>query len=175
MNRVLRHYDVGYELSPDGEIVRLAPDGMKQLITARLPPEAARTDAAKIANAVHTFLLGRSTREQRKHAVRDLVDILEFHRPTVKTQLTKDEADLFNIANNFALRHHRPNQKDDYDDAWLSWLFYVYLATVHLVLARVAGRDGFGEAQAAVVSARTLRPPPTPVDDPFVGDDDIPF
>jgi hypothetical protein len=65
----------------------------------------------------------------------------------VKAELSKDEADLFNIANNFALRHHRATQRDDYDDAWLTWLFYVYLATTHLVLGRVAGINPFVAAQ----------------------------
>jgi hypothetical protein len=117
---------------------------MERLIATSPAPTAEATNAAKLANAVHTFQLGRSTREQRKQAVRDLVDILEFHRPAVKQHLlSKDEDDLFNIANNFALRHHNQRQKDDYDDAWLTWLFYVYLATAHLMLGRVGGVDGF--------------------------------
>lgn len=57
----------------------------------------------------------------------------------MKKLLSKHEDDLFNIANNFSIRHHRENQKDDYDDAWLTWLFYVNLSTVHLVLGRVHG------------------------------------
>ncbi|MGO9835245.1 MAG: hypothetical protein ACLP1X_13615, partial [Polyangiaceae bacterium] len=79
--------------------------------------------------------------EKRKQAVRDLVDVLEYHRGAVKVHLSRDESDLFNVANNFALRHHRPDQKDDYDEAWLTWLFYVYLATVHLVLERVHAKS----------------------------------
>jgi hypothetical protein len=130
----LRLYDGGYLLSEAGEVVRVAANGMERLI-ATLPPAGAEpTNAAKLASAVHTFQLGRSTREQRKQAVRELVDILEYHRDVVKSDLSKDEGDLFNIANNFALRHHRPTQRDDYDDAWLTWLFYVYLATAHLVV-----------------------------------------
>src|SRR6476646_9865626 len=51
--------------------------------------------------------------------------------------LPKDERELFNLANGFAIRHNTRDQgKDkDYDDAiWLSWAFYVYLATIHAVL-----------------------------------------
>ena len=120
-----------------------------KLVEAKVSPKVGNRDRAKVANAVRTFHLGRSTREQRKQAVRDLVDILEFHRPAVKSLLSKDEHDLFNIANNFAIRHHRLDQKDDYDDAWLTWLFYVYLSTVHLVLGRIHGHESPGSESGA--------------------------
>lgn len=43
-----------------------------------------------------------------------------------------DERDLFNLANNFGIRHHKPGQKTDYDQAiWHSWMFHHYLATIH--------------------------------------------
>jgi len=144
VNSVLKFYQGGCHLSEQGEIVRDAPNGIARLITTTLAPQVADTHQAKVANAISTFHLGRSTREQRKQAVRDLIDVLEFHREAVKEHLSKkDEADLFNIANNFALRHHRADQRDDYDDAWLTWMFYVYLATVHLVLGRIHGHEPF--------------------------------
>ena len=47
----------------------------------------------------------------------------------------KDERELFNLANGFAIRHNTRDQRKDYDDAiWLSWAFYVYLAIIHAVL-----------------------------------------
>jgi hypothetical protein len=51
----------------------------------------------------------------------------------LKNVITKnDEGDLFNIANNFAIRHDNEEQKTSYDRAlWLSWMFYFYLATLH--------------------------------------------
>jgi hypothetical protein len=73
--------------------------------------------------------------DERRDAVRDLADVLEFLRPQAKAVLaSKDEADLFNLANNFGIRHHNAGQKTDYDPAiWLSWAFYYYLATIHAV------------------------------------------
>ena len=45
---------------------------------------------------------------------------------------SKDESDLFNLANNFGIRHHKPDQKTDYDKPiWYSWMFYYYLSTIH--------------------------------------------
>ena len=107
-------------------------------MSAATPANAADKDRAKVVGAIRTFRLAKATREQRQQAVRDLIDILEFHRPAVRAHLgKKGEGDLFNIANNFALRHHNSSQSDDYGEDWLTWLFYLYLSTVHLVLGRV--------------------------------------
>ena len=61
---------------------------------------------------------------------------------SLKTVLAKpDEADLFNIANNFGLRHHNQQQKSDYDGSiWLSWMFYFYLATIHAAMRMLEKR-----------------------------------
>jgi hypothetical protein len=74
--------------------------------------------------------------------VRDLADVLEYLRPKVKALLTSaDEKDIFNIANNFGIRHHNDQQKTGYEASlWLSWMFYFYLSTIH-VLLRKAGED----------------------------------
>jgi hypothetical protein len=165
LNMFLKFYEDGFQLSAAGEIVHIAPDGLAPLGEKAAPSAASNTDREKVANAVHIFNLGRSNREQRKQAVRDLVDVLEFHRSAVKANLSKDEGDLFNIANNFALRHHRADQRDDYDDAWLTWLFYLYLATVHLTLGRVHGLD---------VEPPAPTPAEPPANDPSDWDD-VPF
>ena len=47
---------------------------------------------------------------------------------------TQDEKDLFNIANNFGIRHFSDKQRTDYDPAWLSWMFHCYLAAIHACL-----------------------------------------
>jgi hypothetical protein len=47
----------------------------------------------------------------------------------------EDEKNIFNIANNFGIRHHNPNQKTKYDNSiWFSWIFYYYLATIHALI-----------------------------------------
>jgi hypothetical protein len=135
VNTFLKFYGDGFELSPDGEVVRLAPDGLAPLFDVAVPVAAGDTNIAKVETAVRMFRHGLSSREEQKQAVRVLVDLLEFYRPQVKERLlSQDESALFNIANNYAIRHHRPEQKDDYDDVWLRWLFYFYLSTAHLVL-----------------------------------------
>jgi len=83
--------------------------------------------------AILKFRRYRSSLEDRKDSIRDLADVLEFLRSQLKSVITKnDENDLFNIANNFGIRHHNDLQKIDYDKAiWYSWMFYYYLATIH--------------------------------------------
>ena len=47
--------------------------------------------------------------------------------------LSGDEGALFEIANRYSIRHQRADQRPDYDDAYLDWIFWWYLATVDLV------------------------------------------
>jgi hypothetical protein len=164
VNQALKFYGDGYELSSHGEVERVAPGGMVELVEASAPAKTGDTNIAKLNSAIRTFRWGLSTREQRKQAVRELADLLEFYRAEVKAYLSRDEGDLFNIANNFAIRHHTQLQKDDYDDAWLSWMFYFYLSTVRLLLDRV-----HGPAETDEVPGPEAMPPDE--DDP----DDIPF
>lgn len=101
---------------------------------------------SRIDSAVLAYRRHGATAEQRRQAVRDLADVLEYLRPQVATFLTrKDEGDLFNIANNFGLRHHNDRQKTGYDAAlWLSWMFYFYLATIHVVLRKMKHGESDG-------------------------------
>ncbi len=71
--------------------------------------------------------------------MKELVAVLEFLRPKVKKVLVKaDENDLFNLANNFGIRHHNEKQKTDYEqEIWLNWMFYYYLATIDAVIKLV--------------------------------------
>jgi hypothetical protein len=89
-----------------------------------------------MTRAIHLFRRYRASIQDRQTAVRELADVLEFLKPKLKEVLMKkDESDLFNIANNFDIRHNNKDQKTHYDKAiWLSWMFYYYLATIHASL-----------------------------------------
>lgn len=136
VNPYLRHYEGGYELSPEGEVRQLAPQGFEDLL--EMPPSEATPENEQdiIDRAIKKFRNGKSTRQDRKDAIGELYKILERHRKNVvKLTFTKtDNKVLFGIANEFTIRHYRDGQLDDYDDSFLDWLFYVYLSTVHLVL-----------------------------------------
>lgn len=135
INPMLESYGSGYELNERGEIVSLAPKGLDKLLKAE-PPTKDATAKERMTAAIDRFQRYGSSIDDRRQAVRDLADVLEKLRPLVKEVLKNDdERDLFNIANNFGIRHLNDKQKLGYDPAvWLSWMFYYYLATINACL-----------------------------------------
>lgn len=136
LNDTLRLAEPALQLQENGEIVLLHSEEMEKLLDAPLPP-GAQSDliATKIADARRLFRSRHSDGSDRRRAVRELVDVLEAIRPDIKAYLpSADERDLFNIANNFAIRHNNDAQKRDYDPLWFGYLFQRFLADIHLVL-----------------------------------------
>jgi hypothetical protein len=140
INEVLRDYSSGYQLTTEGNIVALPPLGLAQLEDSPAPPGDPKNVQARVTAAIRKFRRRGSTQEERRDAVRDLADVLEYLRPQIKQVLSsKDESDLFALANNFGIRHHNDRQKTGYDGSvWLSWMFYYYLATIHAVTRLIA-------------------------------------
>lgn len=133
ITEILADYGNGFELSSEGEIMAFVEEGMAPLIGATLPSTDTVNVNARVDAAVSKFRRRSSTGGERRDAVRVLADVLEYLREETKKVLNRDdERDLFNLANNFGIRHHKPGQKTDYDQAiWHSWMFYHYLATIH--------------------------------------------
>jgi len=136
ISQILCDYKEGYELSDDGEILESPEQGLENLFAASLPTHDPDNVEQRVQAAILKFRRYRSSLEERRNAIRDLADVLEFLHPQLKTVITKkDERDLFGIANQFGIRHHNDQQKQDYDKAiWYSWMFYYYLATIHACL-----------------------------------------
>jgi len=136
LNPILREYKDGFEISENGEILILSDNGLSNLFEADIPTNDKDNISNKINSAILKFRRYKSTLDDRREAIRELADVLEFIRPAIKEHLNrKDENDIFNIANNFGIRHHNKDQQTEYDKAiWYSWIFYYYLATVHAVL-----------------------------------------
>jgi hypothetical protein len=139
MNPLLREYKDGFEISESGEILILSDNGLSNLFEANIPTDDKENISNKINAAVLKFRRHKSTFDDRREAIRELADVLEFLRPSIKEHLNKkDENDIFNIANNFGIRHHNKDQQTEYDKAiWYSWIFYYYLATLHALLRMV--------------------------------------
>ncbi|SDH06868.1 hypothetical protein SAMN04488062_10428 [Flavobacterium omnivorum] len=136
LNPILREYKDGFEISESGEILILSDNGLSNLFEADIPTNEKENVSNKINSAILKFRRYKSTLDDRREAIRELADVLEFIRPAIKEHLNKkDENDIFNIANNFGIRHHNKDQQTEYDKAiWYSWIFYYYLATLHAVL-----------------------------------------
>ena len=138
INAVLEHYKNRFELSQNGEVLHKPEEGFEQIFNADVPSKDSNI-VDRVNAATTNFRKHGSSLDDRRQAVRDLADVLEYLRPQVQELLTnKDENDLFNIANNFGIRHHNDKQKTSYDAAiWLSWMFYFYLSTIHVVLRKI--------------------------------------
>lgn len=138
INTLLSNYEKRFELSPSGEVLQEAEEGFEPIFQADIPSKDGNV-VSRINAAVLRYRRHGSTFDDRRQAVRDLADVLEYLRPQVKVLLTAaDDKDLFNIANNFGVRHHNDKQKTAYDTGlWLSWMFYFYLATIHVLLRKI--------------------------------------
>ena len=132
INIIIALYQDGFQINENGQIMSMAQNGFKPLIEAKIKHnnQAVQNPVEK---AKEHFFRHNATLSDRKHAVRDLADALEHIRKDVKQVLTKkDESELFEILNNFGIRHNNSEQKINYDeDIFYSWLFYHYLAAFH--------------------------------------------
>jgi len=137
INAMLSCYSSGFEMSVSGEVLHKPESGFEGIFDAEIPTE--NENIIKRINSAKTKYLGRcSTLDDRRYAVNDLAHVLEYIKKDIQSFLTsKDESGLFNIANNFGIRHHNDKQKTSYDmNLWLSWMFYFFLATIHVVLRK---------------------------------------
>ena len=143
INEFLNDFENGYELSEDGEILYKVDGGLKNLLKAEKIDLGKGDIKSRMIEAENLFYSGRSTFTDRRNAVNELADCFEFLRNDLKNVLdTKDESDLFNIANNFEIRHHNEKQKTNYDkNIWLSWMFHFYLATLHASLRLIEKKE----------------------------------
>lgn len=137
INKVLDLYKKKFELSKNGEVLLKPEVGFEKMFDADVP-STDKNVVDRIDSAAVKFRRHGASLDDRRQAVRDLAGVLEYLRDDVKKLLTtKDENDLFNIANNFGIRHHNEKQKTNYDTAiWLSWMFYFFLSTLHVVLRK---------------------------------------
>ena len=151
MNRTLINYRGGFRINENGQIEHTADEGLDQLIDAVLPTKDPDI-AQRVAGAIALYRNRGRTEKDLRLAVRELFDVLEKLRPEVKAEMLRgDESDLFNIANNFTIRHLNEKQKGNYDSAlWHSWMFYVNLSTIHVItrlMARKARQQAVGKAR----------------------------
>ncbi len=142
MNEILDASGFGLRVADDGDdegrIVVSSPTGLEQLMAQALV-ENADDD---VVHAIAMFRARNATRESRRTAVFSLARVLESHRRLLQDALlSKDEGALFDIANNYDIRHRKLDQKTDYDDAFLDWVFYWYLATINLCFELVRRKE----------------------------------
>ncbi|MBE9924303.1 hypothetical protein G8C93_00140 [Cellulosimicrobium cellulans] len=136
VNSILERNGFSVRLAPDGEdagrVVVATDDARDDLLERSIAADDA--DSKDVRYAIRLFRSREATRAEKRSAVVSLAGVLENERNLLKQEfLSGDEGALFTIANKFAIRHQRADQRPDYDDAYLDWIFWWYLATVELV------------------------------------------
>ena len=136
VNALLAAAGIGYRLAGDGEdrgrLVEIFDDGRAALVSASI--DNVQPDVAgRVRHAIALFRGRTATAEDKRSAAITLAGILEERRQLIKDELmTGDEGALFQIANNFAIRHRNQKQRGDYDPVFLDWIFWWYLGTIEL-------------------------------------------
>jgi hypothetical protein len=150
INNFLCRYRDGYELK-DGKILSLGTNGIRDILLADVPVFGDKNIDHKVQRAIIKWRNRQLDINERREAVTELANAFEWLKKSslLKSVLSKkDEGALFDIANNFAIRHHNPGQKQNYDkNIWYSWMFHFYLATFHAVARMIAKKnddDPFG-------------------------------
>jgi hypothetical protein len=134
--RLLARQGIRLKLADDGEdagrLVGVAGDDRNRLVESALAtPDAAARNT--VTHAISLFRGRTSGRSEKRSAIVALAGLLEQRRALLKTKLLSgDESALFQIANQFDLRHRRADQRDDYAEAYLDWIFWWYLGTLEL-------------------------------------------
>jgi len=138
VNAFLLEYKTGFELTTEGIILARGTDGLQRIIDAEIVPYDEMNVDSKVRNAITKWRNRHLSLAEKKEAIRELADVFEWLKKTKNlggVLDSKDESALFDLANNFGIRHHNPNQKTNYDRAiWYSWIFHFYLATYHAAI-----------------------------------------
>ncbi len=135
MNDILKDYKSGYELSESGQILECPPTGFENIFEEIEKTGDPKNIDERVNSAIAKFRKHSATIDEKKDAVRTLADVLEYLKKEGVTLQSKDDSDLFNIINNFDIRHHNRKQQGGYDkEIWYNWMFYTFLASINVLL-----------------------------------------
>src|SRR6516164_8446682 len=127
-NAFLADYNSGFKLTKEGIIVAIGRRGLQYILDAEIIPYDEENVDSKVRNAIAKWRSRHSSLSDKKEAIRELADVFEWLKKArgLGTVLdAKDQSAIFEIANNFAIRHHDPKQKTNYDHGiWYSWIFH---------------------------------------------------
>lgn len=148
VNDLLAAHGIDYQLASEGEDTGLLvattrdPRADLERIARQNVPDG---NGNSIDHAIALFRRRGASTEDKRSACVALAGVLESRRKDLKSDLlSKDEGALFEIANNYRIRHHRADQHGDYAPQFLDWIFWNYLATVELsnrLMTRSPSRD----------------------------------
>lgn len=145
-NSFLADFKTGFELTNEGIVLAVGTGGLQYILDAEIVPYDEANVDSKVRHAIAKWRNRHLSLPEKKEAIRDLADVFEWLKKArnLSTVLNgKDESAIFELANNFGLRHHNPNQQTNYDRAiWYSWIFHFYLATYHASIRMLVKKEG---------------------------------
>jgi hypothetical protein len=143
---ILARLEPPMEIRSDGGIVAKSAPGLEALGDQPLPTSSVADDIrAKVLDAIRAFRDVGATAEGQLSALSQLAGILERLRADGRLEgvfSKKDQGPLFEIANEFGIRHDKPGQKRDYGPAFREWIFFAYLAAIRLAMRVIDGDNG---------------------------------
>lgn len=145
INNILHDYKDGYILTKEGEILSKGGKELSLIFDANIVNYDFENVDSIVEKAIKKWRNRSLSIDERKEAIVLMTNVFEWLKKQNKLQNVlnkKDNSVLFNIANNFSLRHHNPDQVQNYDkDIWYSWIFHFYLATYHAVIRLIKKDD----------------------------------
>ena len=136
LNESLSLLEPSYRLNTDGDIELLPSSvGFEHIVDQHTSHGDSENIDEVVNRSCKLFLKRNATLDDKRNAIRNLMDVLELLRKDVQEKLPDKEAnDIFNIANNFGIRHHNDRQQTQYNrGAYYYWIFYACLATIDLL------------------------------------------
>jgi len=140
INSILRFYKDGYFLQTnDGFVSKNVNKPLKMMLSEDLSTLLSEDVIEKMKTAVKMYYRFDSNIELKKKAITILYDILEPLREDLKDilnlkyEVNKNIHDklIFDIVNNFKIRHNTENQKTQYEvEIWLDWMMQYYSSII---------------------------------------------
>ena len=139
VNNILKLYKEGYYLELEHGFIMSTPnEALRNQLEGKhteIPDEIYE----RLKSACNDFYRFNSTEEGKRKAIASLADILEQIRQELQDVLNseygidkkKHDACIFNIVNNFYIRHDNKNQKKSYSqEIWYDWMMQYYTSTI---------------------------------------------
>ena len=132
INECLEQLDPPYNLTANGNIEILSPSaGLRRLVDNHASPS--KNAQEKVDHACRLFLKRNATIHDKRSALEELASVLEPLRDCLKVSIGRNNTSkLFEIANNYGIRHNNNKQKD-LDENYMWWFFYSALSAIDLV------------------------------------------
>lgn len=133
INAFLQHYEKPCELNQNGEIEFIGLEELSNVVdeVSKITFGDDEIDN-KINSSIRKFKDSIKDPECLKDAIRDLADVFEKLRSSFKDLMPDEEQFIFNLANNYQVRHLREGQKKSLNNRNLAeHVYYFFLLCLH--------------------------------------------